>query len=328
MKTCAVVLCGGVGERLWPYSTPEIPKQFQIFFQGKSLLDLTLERIRKIEPDKILLVTNERYREHINSIYGDQIAKNLIDVLYEPSAKGTSSSILYATLYLDRIIGESYKVCILPADHYFDDSFAPFLKEAMILNNNDRHLITTFGISPTNPDTGFGYIKHESGAITSFHEKPSLSRANELILDGALWNSGIFIFYTRHMVSIYNHLYPIQVDLMTKWLENVDVYDQLENISFDYAIMEKIDCGRVLNFPSVWNDVGDWNRISTLIESDKHVAVNSRNTFVKSDRPVIVIGLSDIIVTSTSDGILIASRSHLDSVKHALSIFKISHNEL
>jgi mannose-1-phosphate guanylyltransferase len=180
MKTCAVVLCGGVGERLWPYSTPEIPKQFQIFFQGKSLLDLTLERIRKIEPDKILLVTNERYREHINSIYGDQIAKNLIDVLYEPSAKGTSSSILYATLYLDRIIGESYKVCILPADHYFDDSFAPFLKEAMILNNNDRHLITTFGISPTNPDTGFGYIKHESGAITSFHEKPSLSRANEL----------------------------------------------------------------------------------------------------------------------------------------------------
>jgi mannose-1-phosphate guanylyltransferase len=130
------------------------------------------------------------------------------------------------------------------------------------------------------------------------------------------------------MVSIYNHLYPIQVDLMTKWLENVDVYDQLENISFDYAIMEKIDCGRVLNFPSVWNDVGDWNRISTLIESDKHVAVNSRNTFVKSDRPVIVIGLSDIIVTSTSDGILIASRSHLDSVKHALSIFKISHNEL
>lgn len=324
MKTCAVILCGGIGERLWPFSTREMPKQFQTFFEGKSLLDITLERVWKINPDRIVLVTNELYRDYINDIYSDLLAKNLIDVLYEPSSRGTSASILLTTVYLDRVIGESYKVCILPADHYFDDAFAPFLKDAMHLNNNDRNYITTFGVTPTNPDTGFGYIKHINGAITSFHEKPSMGRARELISEGALWNAGIFIFYTRHMSAIYHQLYSDQMEIVIKWLANNEIsdYDSLQNISFDCAIMEKIECGRTLAFPSIWNDVGDWNRMAALVESDSHVSHGGDNTFVKSDRPVIVLGLSDIVVSSTPAGILVASRSHLDSVKHALGVLR------
>jgi mannose-1-phosphate guanylyltransferase len=329
MKEFVVILCGGVGERLWPYSTRDLPKQFQSFFDDKTLLDLTIERLKKLsESIEIVLVSNELYREHLTNKYLINNTETIkYHVLCEPSSRNTSASILMASVYISSICEERSIVSVLPSDHYFDsDFFSEFLRNA--IDNLDLNTVTTFGITPTKADTGFGYIMHKDCCITRFVEKPSIEVAEQLIADSALWNAGIFLFETNFLLDLYEKLHPLNLQLIKQYLSTQDAthFNSLDNISFDHAVMEKINCGRVLKYESVdsdksiWNDVGDWNRMSNIISSDPHTSIETVDLFIKSDRPVIALGVKDLILISSDKGILVSTREHLDLLKKALSM--------
>jgi mannose-1-phosphate guanylyltransferase/mannose-6-phosphate isomerase len=317
----AIILCGGIGERLWPVSTEDVPKQFHNIISNTSLLDQTIKRL----PNNyhIILVSNIRYKSYLEYNYPTT------EILYEPLFKGNAISILLASEYIKQNYGLDHQAIVLPSDHYFEDEyFSNMIEKAF----NELDELTIFGVTPTYPEIGYGYIKHSEGKLLQFIEKPSKEIADNLIQNGCLWNVGIFIFKIKTILDLYAKRQPEMYQFVLSInISKIDatMFENILNTSFDYAIMEHVveeNIGNVIEFNGVWNDVGDWNRLAETIENKKNVqSIDCVNCYIKSDRDnVLAIGLTNIIAVDHGDNMLICCRDSLHKLKSVLPKVKSS----
>ncbi|TPG24553.1 mannose-1-phosphate guanylyltransferase/mannose-6-phosphate isomerase [Variovorax guangxiensis] len=337
-----VVLCGGSGTRLWPLSRKALPKQFAPLIDGKSLLQLTLERLRELNP-AICCVASEDHRFLVQEALDN--AKVTGRQVLEPMARNTAAAMAVAALLADA----DDLLLFAPADHHIPDAalFAQTVRSgvAAALAGN----IVTFGVVPSFPSTAYGYI--ESGApladdvagctVMRFVEKPTADVAQGLLLKGGyLWNAGIFLVQARTLIEALRQHAP---DILAACQQataapstdgsfvrlNRDAFEACRSESIDYAVLEKHKQIAVIPFAGAWSDVGSWNAVANLYPADDAgnrlngmaMALDARNTFVHAPlRPVVALGTEDLIIVDTQDAVLVASASHAEQVKDVVAM--------
>ncbi|MEW6607614.1 MAG: mannose-1-phosphate guanylyltransferase [bacterium] len=338
-----IILAGGYGERFWPKSQPDTPKQLLSITSKKTLLEETLDRIRELIPqERILIVTNRTIGDKILSAIPTLTMNNIIA---EPMRKNTAPAIALATLYLKNKDKEAV-MAVLPADHFIPDK-ERFLKILSIAYEvaKEKEDLVTFGIKPTRPETGYGYIEMgkkvatQNGISTyeviSFREKPDLNTAKEFLAKGSyLWNSGMFIWHIQTILDAFSNLMP---DLYSKLMkvENdlkiEEFYQRVENISIDFGIMEKAKNILMIEGDFTWDDVGCWRALERIYSQDEnknvilgnHLGIDTQNCIVMADEKLIAtIGISDLIVVSTKEATFICPKQRAEEVKKIVEKLK------
>ncbi|SNU90209.1 mannose-1-phosphate guanylyltransferase/mannose-6-phosphate isomerase [Pandoraea sputorum] len=340
-----VVLCGGAGTRLWPLSRKLFPKQFIPLVGNKSLLRLTLERLRGLNgvqiSSNVVCVAAEDHRFLVaEALEQSGVAGT---VLLEPAARNTAAAMTLAAVNA----APDATLLFCPADHYIPDAdaFTAMVREATQALTDDT--IVTFGVVPTFPSTAYGYIEMDAREhaqalypVSRFIEKPVFQRAHELISQGnVLWNAGIFLCRAKALiVAMHEHADDILVQCR-ETMANAS-YDRqfvrpereaflaCRSESFDYAVMERHANVRVAPFKGAWSDVGSWNAVADLtpaddagnrIDGDGH-AINASNTFIHAPcRPVVALGTQDMLIVDTPDAVLVTTREHVEQVKHVVA---------
>lgn len=347
-----VILCGGVGSRLWPLSRESFPKQFiSIFSKNISLLQSTVNRSRKIQNvEDPILICNEAHR----FIVAEQMREINIQpqsILLEPFGKNTAPAITLAALKsLERC--KDPTILVLSSDHIFKNE-TPFLKSIIsgkIFSDNDK--LVTFGIIPKEPHTGYGYIESEKPLnpkkingerIIRFIEKPNLSYAEKLIQDKKYsWNSGIFLFKSKTIINEINKYNPDILEIcrssIKKQAYDLDFqridkneFSKCPNLSIDICIMEKTDQGVVLPLDAGWSDIGDWSSVWKNSNKDLDGNVKrgeiflreTKNSYFRSERKLVVgLGLEDLIVVDTDDALLVTKKRFSQEVKNIVNYLK------
>ena len=338
-----VILSGGSGTRMWPYSRSMYPKQFLPLVGENSMLQETVLRLGdNIQP---LIVCNEDHR----FLVAEQLRAVNIDahsILLEPVAKNTAPAIVLAALNVMNKGGDEV-LLVLPADHVIPDSaaFNDALKVAKA-QAEAGHLVT-FGIVPTYAETGYGYIKTDSEgtarAIENFLEKPSAAKAEEYVRsESYFWNSGMFMFKASvYLQEIEKHA-PSILEACKQAISNAksdldfmridkDEFEKCPNDSIDYAIMEKTNSAVMIPLDAGWSDVGSWDSLWSVCEKDKQgnavrgdvVLEDTQNCFIQSeDKLIATVGLSDTVVVQTDDTVLIAAKDKVQDVKNIVKKLK------
>ncbi len=344
-----VILSGGAGTRLWPVSRRAHPKPFMELLDGESLAEKTFRRALVIaEENPVLTVTSRDYyfytRDLYNGIVGEEHAHPF---LLEPMGRNTAPAIAMAAMYLERKLGPQATLLVMPADHLIRDeeNFRLAVDEAYSLAG--RGYLVTFGIHPTHPEIGYGYIRNggripNSGGfdVAAFVEKPDEETARKYVASGDYeWNSGMFCFTASAFLgALEEHAPEIHRCATACWdgiapfrqpLEiPAELFAECPPISIDYAVMEKAANCAVVSGDFGWSDIGSWKAISELYESDdsghrvrgKAVLVHSRNCFVQGeDRLVAAVGVNDLVIVDTGDAVLVAHREHVQDVKEVVS---------
>lgn len=333
-----VILSGGSGTRLWPVSRVHMPKQFcEIFDQP--LQTMTLQRCARMGTPWI--VTGEGLRTLTQMNLKQNHMEN-VTVLYEPFGKNTAPAIavLCKALQLkskgDEIVG------IFPSDHLISEesAFLKVVEFAKTVATENR--VVTLGIKPSYPETGYGYIQTQKQAfkntnslqafeVIQFHEKPALPKAQEFVQAGTYsWNAGIFIFKTSHMISLFQKHQPAMwalVDTLKEDHSNLsEIYGKVENISIDYAIMEKLTGKELACIPAEfgWNDVGSWDAVASLKKGQECLQVQCQNNsvFGLPEKSYSVVGASDLIVVDTADALMVVKKEQSQNVKHVVDELK------
>ncbi|GAB4543247.1 MAG: mannose-1-phosphate guanylyltransferase/mannose-6-phosphate isomerase [Ruegeria sp.] len=350
-----VILCGGSGTRLWPLSRKSYPKQFVPLLGETSLLQDCADRMRgpaEAPFAKPLILTNEAFR----FVVTEQLAAVGIDpgpVLIEPEGRNTAPAILAAALYLQQQDPDALML-VAPSDHVVPDkaAFYAAVEKGVQAVAQDRHLVT-FGITPDRPETGYGYLKlattpDASGnavPLDHFVEKPDLERARQMVADGNyLWNSGIFLFAVRDIISAFEAHAPDLVDPVRVAVEKAkadlgflrldrNAWEPIEDISIDYAVMERADNLSVVPFAGGWSDVGSWSAVQELSNPSEEgvatagevTAIDCRNVLIRSESPaqeVVAMGLENMIAVAMPDAVLVASMDKAQDVKTAVAALK------
>lgn len=333
-----VILAGGFGERFWPKSKPDTPKQLLSITSKKTLLEETIDRIADLIPkEQILIVTNKIIGTKILSVVCRLGQEN---ILLEPMRKNTAPAIALSAFYLKHKDKDAV-MAVLPADHFIPDKerFLKTLSIAYQIATKKEYLIT-FGITPTRPETGYGYIEVGKKVTTkngisiyevnSFREKPNLATAKQFLTKGGyLWNSGMFIWhvdtileaFSKFMPDVYSGLMKI-TDFNKSKLEKF--YQQVQNISIDFGIMEKAKNILMIEGDFVWDDVGSWRALERIYKKDenknvilgKHIGIDTQNCIIMSEEKLIAtIGISDLIVVNTSEATFISKKERAEEVK-------------
>jgi len=345
-------MAGGVGSRFWPVSTQKNPKQFHDMLGiGESLIQNTFSRLKKIIPkENILVATNVRYKalvlKHLPEISEKQI-------LLEPVMRNTAPCVLYSAFKISNLDPKAV-VVIAPSDHFIADT-EEFVDNIQTAFNacEKEDILMTLGIKPSNPNTGYGYIKYDEGSskikkVEDFTEKPNLETANQFLLDGSyLWNAGIFVWSVKSILSSFKNNLGEMYSLLARgekdW--NTDLeddfilmnYEKAENISIDYGIMEGAKNVYVLPVDFGWNDLGTWGSLFDKLPKDNsnNAVVNAKSVFIDSEnnmvrtqknKEIIVKGLNDYIIVETEDKIMILPKSDEQGIKQisaeAIAYFK------
>jgi len=329
-----IILAGGSGERFWPLSTKETPKQFLKLFGDKSLIRQTYERLEGfVKPEDVFVVTSQKDRERTTREIPELPEKN---ILGEPFRRNTAAACMAGTL----MASEGETVLVLPADHRIPnkETFWKFIRYAEA-GAEDFGGLFTFGIKPTRPETGYGYI--EAGEMFNenilkaarFREKPSREAAEEYLKQGNFfWNSGMFLWKREDFLKEMEKcspdvFYPLEKMNPFDRVSVEDCYGNCASISIDYALMEKSEHVRVVPVELEWSDVGNWESIRELEgyaeSSEKNCFVDAENVFVKSQsgKKVGIIGLSDIVVVETDEGILVCREEDCQKVREVSRFF-------
>lgn len=330
-----VIMCGGVGSRFWPFSRNDRPKQFLDFFgTGKSLLQLTVDRISSVvKQENIILVTNRQYADIIR----EQLpAIRESNILLEPSRRNTAPCICWAARHICALDPHA-SIVTLPSDHLVlkEKEFEKAIREGFeFVENGDRLL--TLGIQPTGPNTGYGYIQQGAPEasypgikkVKSFTEKPDLKMAEMFLASGEFfWNSGIFLWSAESILKAFEKYDPDTYQLFTPNQEGVygtpaepafidSIFPNATSISIDYAIMEKADNVFVKTVDLGWSDLGTWKPLyeASPRNSDGNVTQNckvlangcSGTMFAANgDKIIVAAGLKDYIVADTENALLI-----------------------
>lgn len=328
-----VVLSGGSGTRLWPVSRQQMPKQFCEIFDG-SLQTMTLQRAVRFGAP--VVVTSEVLRT-LTELNLKELNLSDAAVIYEPFGRNTAPAIAALCRTLE-LRGQAHEVVgVFPSDHLIqnESEFSKIVGMAEKLAIQEQ--IVTIGIQPTYPETGYGYIQVRSKiadedhlkaySVLGFHEKPVLAKAEEFLTQGGFfWNAGIFVFkisrmielFRQHQPNLWNEILKLNADL-----SNIaEVYQGVENISIDYAIMEKLSEQELFCIPGSfgWSDVGSWDAVSTLLPSQKAHGYQSENNFVFGDKGknYSFVGIKDMILVDTKDALLLVKKGHSQDVKHVV----------
>ncbi|MEG0910719.1 MAG: mannose-1-phosphate guanylyltransferase [Ruthenibacterium sp.] len=343
MKRTAVIMAGGKGERFWPKSRTNMPKQFlSLTGDGKTMLQLTVERLlRVVDMDDIFVVTNKIYREIVLEQLPLLPAGN---ILCEPMAKNTAPCAAYAAA----VIGAKYEdavMCIVPSDHIIKNQhlFADNLKFAARIAEQGENLVT-LGITPMYAETGYGYIKfkQDSGMdmpgayqVDCFVEKPDLDTARRYLEDGTyLWNSGMFVWKVSTILQNIKTFLPDLYDgaMKMKQAFGTDAYEQTvydvfsacSGVSIDYGIMEKAKNIYTIPGTFAWDDVGSWLSLERINPVDGKgnfskgnvVEIGTENSiFFSEHRLIAAVGVQNLIVVETDDVTLVCDKDNTQDVK-------------
>lgn len=338
----AILMAGGVGSRFWPVSTEEFPKQFHdMLGSGHTLIQKTFSRLSKLIPvENILILTNEKY----NQIVLNQLPLVKPEqVLLEPAMRNTAPCILYASLKIKKQNPDAVMV-VAPSDHWIEneDVFVANLQQCFDYCSTANALMT-LGIQPTFPNTGFGYIEFDITdqnpikKVIQFREKPDYETAKSFIESGNfLWNGGIFIWSVKAIAESFEKLQPEMNALFLKGWEQFNTsgeknwiaqhYASAENVSIDYAVMEKASNVSVLPATFDWNDLGTWGSLHEKLDKDRNnnavvnatVLLNNSSSNIIStskDKLVIIDGLEDFIIVDKDNVLLIYPKSKEQEIK-------------
>jgi mannose-1-phosphate guanylyltransferase / mannose-6-phosphate isomerase len=338
----ALVLAGGSGTRLWPLSRQNFPKQFLKLNKNKSLLQETVERLAGvILPDDIIIITNNDYQFYVTSEL-----KNLsnIHTLLEPASRNTAPAIALGIKYCIDTLGCSKEdvIFISPSDHIIrpDEKFRGYLMKAEEIAQEG--FIVTFGIQPTKPETGYGYIKCNEQLLSGnqkyfkvekFTEKPTRELAEGYIKKGNYyWNSGMFAFTIGTILEELEKYAPlVHKELEKGFDEMLSTFIQMPDISIDYAVMEKSDKVVTLPLDLYWNDIGSWDALFDVLDKDENgnvkigdiLSINTKETLIIGNKRLIsTIGLEDCLIIETDDAILIAKRGEAQRVREIVNTLK------
>lgn len=339
-----VILSGGSGTRLWPLSRESYPKQFLPLVEDISMLQATWRRVAPLAGRRPIVVANQEHRfmaaEQLREMGAEPSA-----ILLEPVGRNTAPAIAVAALEAMRD-GEDALLLVLPSDHVIRDeaAFHAVVRAALPAAREGR--LVTFGIVPTAPETGYGYIQATAGegvrAVAQFVEKPDRATAEAYLASGAyFWNSGMFLFRASRYLQELQRWQPAMLAACRQALDEARrdtdfVRLQAEHFaacpsdSIDYAVMEKTDAAAVIALDAGWNDVGSWAALweATAQDADGNahhgdvIALNCRNTYAHASRLVAMIGLEDVVVVDTDDALLIAHRDQVQQVKDVVGKIK------
>ncbi|MFS4458057.1 mannose-1-phosphate guanylyltransferase/mannose-6-phosphate isomerase [Bdellovibrio sp. HCB2-146] len=329
-----VILSGGSGTRLWPVSRQHLPKQFCEIF-GKPLQTLTVERCRKMGSPWI--VTGKALQT-LTELNLKQNNVTNATVVYEPFGRNTAPAIAVLCHLLALKGQEQEIVGIFPSDHLItqEETFLNVVNFASQVAEGNK--VVTLGITPSYPETGYGYIQtrnvslKESGtlraySVVKFHEKPSLDRAKEFLSQGSFsWNAGIFVFKVSHMIALFKQHQPEMWNLVSTLKADSsnleEIYSKVQSISIDYAIMEKLTGEELACIPSEfgWNDVGSWDAVASLQKGHDVINVKSQGNFVfgEPEKNYSMIGLDDVLVIDTKDALMLVKKEHSQDVRHVV----------
>mgnify|MGYP005753185125 FL=1 len=318
-----VLLSGGSGKRLWPLSNDVRSKQFIKIFKGKdddreSMVQRVYHQIKKIDADATVTIATAKTQ--VSAIH-NQLG-NGVGISVEPCRRDTFPAIALATAYLHDVqgVGEEEAVVVCPVDPYVEDDYFEALKALGEQAEKGEANLVLMGIEPTYPSEKYGYIipadKEQVSSVKTFKEKPDEETAKKYITQGALWNGGVFAYKLKYVLNKAHELLDFKdyADLFAK-------YDTLEKISFDYAVVEKEDNIQVMRFAGEWKDLGTWNTLTeamgessvgNVIENDTNVNVHIVNEL---DVPVLCMGLKDVIVSASPEGILVADKEKSAQIK-------------
>jgi mannose-1-phosphate guanylyltransferase/mannose-6-phosphate isomerase len=347
-KLYPILLAGGTGTRLWPVSRELYPKQLVKFVAEDSLLQATIKRLSPVlNPENVKVVCGEQhFHETARQIENLGLTPQG-KLICEPSGRNTAPAILLAVLHI-LAIDKDAVLCIFPADHVIQDldGFHGRLSAAIELANNGH--IVTFGIQPHYPETGYGYVEcgknidHHARVLKRFVEKPDLATAQKYIETGNFfWNSGMFAFKASVILAEFKSHQPELLKKM-KSIFQVDKpiarkdYDQLSDISIDYAIMEKTAKGVVLPSDFGWSDIGSWKSLYDFLEKDTDNNVIDGDVIAQDTRDCLILGqdrliatnrLRDMAVIETPDSVFVSDLEHSRDVKSIVTGLKEQQRE-
>ena len=342
-----VLLCGGVGSRLWPVSREARPKQYLNLIGEQSMLQQTLGRLDGLPVATPMVVCNEQHR----FLVAEQLRQLDIEspsIVLEPAGRNTAPAIAIAAI--DALAKDPEAVLlVLPADHHIADVGALQSAVTQALNVVDEGRLITFGLIPNRPETGYGYIrcgKELSGSISDlaeFVEKPDAATAEAYLESGDyVWNSGMFMFradaYCEALATHQPEMLKICREAMAAASTDMDfvrpdpeLFASCPSDSIDYAVMEKTDRGAIVSLDCGWSDIGAWSALweAGSSDADGNVTVgdvlldNSRNSYVRSQsRLVTATGIDDLVIVETADAVMVADRHSVQDVKNIVNALK------
>ena len=359
-----VVMSGGSGTRLWPLSRLQHPKPFIKLPDGESLIQKTYKRAASLNGvNEILTITNRDYyflsKDEIEPLHNELNELNY-SFLLEPQGRNTAPAITMAAIKAAETYDPDTILLVLSADHLINDHqcFADAVKVATSAAQEDK--LVTFGIYPTHPDTGFGYIQYNKSNtkgivacdVMQFVEKPAKELAEEYLESGNyVWNAGMFCFKAsvllnsikEHQPEIYNNAYKCwRTSIDNTGIEDLAVeldkatFTTIPDISIDFAIMEKAQNVMVVPSCMQWSDVGSWEAMGNLTEQDDNgnrvegeaVLIDVKNSYFNSSKRILTgIGVEDLIVVDTPDALLLAHKDRVQDIKQIVTELRLNNHD-
>ena len=347
-----ILLCGGSGTRLWPLSRKSYPKQFAKLMGDESLFQASARRLSGDGFAAPVVVTGDSFRFIVTEQLA-QIELAAQGILIEPEGRNTAPAILAAAMWIAKTDPHALML-VAPSDHVIPDTDAFAQTVQAAVPRAQAGDLVTFGITPTRAETGYGYLElaadADAGAMTPqtlarFVEKPDASRAADMLVAGNfLWNSGIFLFTAQGIIAAYSAHAPNLIDAVTASLSGANsdlgftrldaaAWGKAEDISVDYAIMEKAANLAVMPFGAGWSDLGGWDAVwletgpdaQGNVCSDNATAIDCADTLLRSETEglqLVGIGLDNIIAIAMGDAVLVADKSQAQRVKEAVDALK------
>lgn len=353
MKITAMIMAGGRGERFWPKSRKNLPKQFlSLTDDGVTMIQHTVKRIQPlVKMEDIYIVTNRDYKGLAMEQLPELPEEN---ILCEPIGRNTAPCVGLAAVHISRKYEDALMI-VLPSDHLikYNSMFVDVLKDACAVAEKGNNL-TTIGITPNYPETGYGYIKFDPDqsegrayGVECFVEKPDLKTAKEYLADESyLWNSGMFVWkistilknIKEFLPKTYEGLLKIKAAIGTEDQETVleSEFEQFDSESIDYGIMEKADDIYVLPGTFGWDDVGSWLAVDRIRKSNESgnvvsgniITIHSKNNIIQGGKKLIAaVGLEGLIIVDTEDATLICEKGSAPDIKMVLENLKICNRE-
>lgn len=350
------ILCGGEGKRLWPESRRDMPKQFGSFGTGSPMISTTAKRLQALSETVSINHSIAIGSQQHGFLIAEHVGEYGFETVLEPCARDSAAAIVAISCLLSQRGEGDVPVVVCPSDHLIKNTkvfCADVIKAAAASNDYE---IVLLGISPTHPETGYGYLEltqagseQDAVPVAQFHEKPDLSRAEEYLKNPAmLWNSGIFIFQPAKLNALVETINPALLkkcqeavsaakEDLQRLVLHAETFEQISPVSFDYEVVERASSIGAVRASFDWADLGSWKAVSETFEPDdmnsvkvgNAVNIGSKNTFVSSSGPLVVTHeVEDIVAVATPDAVLVTRQDNSQNVKALVELLGDDHTEM